>query len=167
ETDSPVIYYRDQAITCIVKSYLHWLQDSDYNPVCTLCNGTLAEGDVLRLVCYAKCNSAEAIQHIALGEIGIHAAKKKYGIGESRVLRIRRGLEQPQAAQADDQAAGPSARKPKAQTPTEEMPGIATATRLPRGVARAGEELETIRAYRQSSTTLGFGGEVSGSVLPL
>ncbi|XP_028512534.1 zinc finger protein-like 1 homolog [Exaiptasia diaphana] len=37
---------------CIVKSYLHWLQDSDYNPVCTLCNGSLAEGDVIRLVCY-------------------------------------------------------------------------------------------------------------------
>ena len=37
--------------------------------------------------------SAEAIRHIASGEIGIHAAKKKYGIGESRVLRIRQGLE--------------------------------------------------------------------------
>ena len=37
--------------------------------------------------------SVEAIRHIASGEIGIHAAKKKYGIGESRVLRIRQGLE--------------------------------------------------------------------------
>lgn len=37
---------------CIVKSYLHWLQDSDYNPVCTLCNGGLAEGDTVRLTCY-------------------------------------------------------------------------------------------------------------------
>lgn len=37
---------------CIVKSYLHWLQDSDYNPVCTLCNGSLAEGDVVRLICF-------------------------------------------------------------------------------------------------------------------
>lgn len=42
-------------IQCIVKSYLHWLQDSDYNPVCTLCNGSLAEGDVIRLVCYGMC----------------------------------------------------------------------------------------------------------------
>ncbi|EDO40209.1 predicted protein [Nematostella vectensis] len=37
---------------CIVKSYLHWLQDSDYNPVCTLCNGNLSDGDVVRLICY-------------------------------------------------------------------------------------------------------------------
>lgn len=37
---------------CIVKSYLNWLQDSDYNPVCTLCNGSLAEGDVVRLICF-------------------------------------------------------------------------------------------------------------------
>lgn len=37
---------------CIVKSYLHWLQDSDYNPVCTLCNGNLGEGDTVRLTCY-------------------------------------------------------------------------------------------------------------------
>ncbi|XP_031568074.1 zinc finger protein-like 1 homolog [Actinia tenebrosa] len=37
---------------CIVKSYIHWLQDSEYNPVCTLCNGSLEEGDVVRLVCY-------------------------------------------------------------------------------------------------------------------
>lgn len=37
---------------CIVKSYLHWLQDSDYNPVCTLCNGSLAEGEVARLICF-------------------------------------------------------------------------------------------------------------------
>lgn len=39
---------------CIVKSYLNWLQDSDYNPVCTLCNGSLAEGDVVRLICFGK-----------------------------------------------------------------------------------------------------------------
>ncbi|XP_028398603.1 zinc finger protein-like 1 homolog [Dendronephthya gigantea] len=37
---------------CIVKSYLHWLQDSDYNPVCTLCNGNLSNGDTVRLTCY-------------------------------------------------------------------------------------------------------------------
>ena len=37
--------------------------------------------------------SAEAIRHIASGEIGIRAAKSKYGIGEQRVYRIRQGLE--------------------------------------------------------------------------
>ncbi|XP_029633318.1 zinc finger protein-like 1 [Octopus sinensis] len=40
---------------CIVQSYLQWLQDSDYNPLCTLCNKGLAEddsGDCVRLVCY-------------------------------------------------------------------------------------------------------------------
>lgn len=41
-------------IKCIVKSYLHWLQDSDYNPVCTLCNGSLAEGEVVRLICFGE-----------------------------------------------------------------------------------------------------------------
>ena len=40
---------------CVVQSYLRWLQDSDYNPVCTLCNGNLdneAAGDCVRLMCY-------------------------------------------------------------------------------------------------------------------
>ncbi|XP_046847550.1 zinc finger protein-like 1 homolog isoform X2 [Xenia sp. Carnegie-2017] len=37
---------------CIVKSYLHWLQDSDYNPICTLCNGDLSVGETVRLTCY-------------------------------------------------------------------------------------------------------------------
>ena len=27
--------------TCIVKSYLQWLQDSDYNPNCLFCDGQL------------------------------------------------------------------------------------------------------------------------------
>ena len=39
--------------------------------------------------------SAEAIRHIATGEIGIRAAKTKYGIGEHRVRCIRQGLEVP------------------------------------------------------------------------
>lgn len=40
---------------CIVKSYLQWLQDSDYNPVCTLCSRPLADeecGECVRLTCY-------------------------------------------------------------------------------------------------------------------
>ncbi|XP_071507391.1 zinc finger protein-like 1 homolog [Diadema antillarum] len=37
---------------CIVKSYLQWLQDSDYSTKCTLCSKDLAEGDVVRLLCY-------------------------------------------------------------------------------------------------------------------
>jgi len=40
---------------CIVKSYLQWLQDSDYSAACTLCNRGLAEedcGDCVRLSCY-------------------------------------------------------------------------------------------------------------------
>ncbi|XP_075876332.1 zinc finger protein-like 1 [Nelusetta ayraudi] len=37
---------------CIVQSYLQWLQDSDYNPNCTLCNIPLSAQDTVRLVCY-------------------------------------------------------------------------------------------------------------------
>uniref|UniRef100_A0A3Q4H7U9 Zinc finger protein-like 1 n=1 Tax=Neolamprologus brichardi TaxID=32507 RepID=A0A3Q4H7U9_NEOBR len=37
---------------CIVQSYLQWLQDSDYNPNCTLCNNSLAAQDTVRLICY-------------------------------------------------------------------------------------------------------------------
>uniref|UniRef100_A0A3Q3WI22 Zinc finger protein-like 1 n=1 Tax=Mola mola TaxID=94237 RepID=A0A3Q3WI22_MOLML len=37
---------------CIVQSYLQWLQDSDYNPNCTLCNNPLTTEDTVRLVCY-------------------------------------------------------------------------------------------------------------------
>ncbi|XP_013398399.1 zinc finger protein-like 1 homolog isoform X2 [Lingula anatina] len=40
---------------CIVQSYLQWLQDSDYNPVCTLCQRSLADedaGNCVRLLCY-------------------------------------------------------------------------------------------------------------------
>uniref|UniRef100_UPI00398EAE29 zinc finger protein-like 1 isoform X1 n=1 Tax=Pristiophorus japonicus TaxID=55135 RepID=UPI00398EAE29 len=38
--------------TCIVQSYLQWLQDSDYNANCRLCNVPLASKDTVRLVCY-------------------------------------------------------------------------------------------------------------------
>uniref|UniRef100_A0A3Q0SGV5 Zinc finger protein-like 1 n=1 Tax=Amphilophus citrinellus TaxID=61819 RepID=A0A3Q0SGV5_AMPCI len=37
---------------CIVQSYLQWLQDSDYNPNCTLCNIPLTTQDTVRLICY-------------------------------------------------------------------------------------------------------------------
>ncbi|KAM8940020.1 zinc finger protein-like 1 [Pelodytes ibericus] len=37
---------------CIVQSYLQWLQDSDYNPNCRLCNTLLLSKDTARLVCY-------------------------------------------------------------------------------------------------------------------
>lgn len=37
---------------CIVQSYLQWLQDSDYNPNCSLCDNPLIAQDTVRLVCY-------------------------------------------------------------------------------------------------------------------
>lgn len=37
---------------CVVQSYLRWLQDSDYEPNCPLCNRELRAGDTVRLVCY-------------------------------------------------------------------------------------------------------------------
>ncbi|KAL2094935.1 hypothetical protein ACEWY4_009654 [Coilia grayii] len=37
---------------CIVQSYLQWLQDSDYNPNCSLCSNPLSAQDTVRLVCY-------------------------------------------------------------------------------------------------------------------
>lgn len=37
---------------CIVQSYLQWLQDSDYNPICELCTKELASEDCVRLICY-------------------------------------------------------------------------------------------------------------------
>eukprot|EP00794_Sanderia_malayensis_P020598 gene20598-22629_t len=37
---------------CIVKSYLHWLQDSDFNPICGLCGEALTDGECIRLTCY-------------------------------------------------------------------------------------------------------------------
>ncbi|XP_017779663.1 PREDICTED: zinc finger protein-like 1 [Nicrophorus vespilloides] len=37
---------------CIIQSYLHWLQDSDYNPICELCSKELHSEDCIRLSCY-------------------------------------------------------------------------------------------------------------------
>lgn len=42
---------------CVIKSYLQWLQDSDYNPNCSLCNHVLSDeqyGDCVRLTCYGE-----------------------------------------------------------------------------------------------------------------
>ncbi|KAJ3120198.1 cytosolic leucyl tRNA synthetase [Nowakowskiella sp. JEL0407] len=36
---------------CIVRSYLSWLQDNDFNPICEICKGPLSQGDVVRLTC--------------------------------------------------------------------------------------------------------------------
>lgn len=41
-------------LQCIVQSYLQWLQDSDYNPNCRLCNTPLASRETTRLVCYGE-----------------------------------------------------------------------------------------------------------------
>lgn len=37
---------------CIVQSYLQWLQDSDFNHNCRLCNTPLSVGETTRLICY-------------------------------------------------------------------------------------------------------------------
>ncbi|KAK9703151.1 Ring finger domain [Popillia japonica] len=37
---------------CIIQSYLQWLQDSDYNPICELCMKELNFDDCIRLTCY-------------------------------------------------------------------------------------------------------------------
>jgi len=37
---------------CIIKSYVHWLQDSDYSSTCSLCLEDIKSGDVIRLSCY-------------------------------------------------------------------------------------------------------------------
>ncbi|XP_060536270.1 zinc finger protein-like 1 [Cylas formicarius] len=38
--------------TCVVQSYLQWLQDSDYNSICELCSKQLNVEDCIRLTCY-------------------------------------------------------------------------------------------------------------------
>jgi len=37
---------------CIVQSYVQWLQDSDYNPICILCKNLLKDDATVRLACY-------------------------------------------------------------------------------------------------------------------
>ncbi|KAJ3284040.1 Zinc finger protein-like 1 [Rhizoclosmatium sp. JEL0117] len=44
---------------CVVKSYLQWLQDSDYDATCQICTQPLEQGELLRLTCldifHLKC----------------------------------------------------------------------------------------------------------------
>ncbi|XP_006901518.1 PREDICTED: zinc finger protein-like 1 [Elephantulus edwardii] len=37
---------------CIIQSYLQWLQDSNYNPNCSLCNMPLTARETTRLICF-------------------------------------------------------------------------------------------------------------------
>ncbi|OQV20593.1 Zinc finger protein-like 1 [Hypsibius exemplaris] len=37
---------------CVIKSYLNWLEDSDYDPNCPLCQRPLVDGECARLACY-------------------------------------------------------------------------------------------------------------------
>ncbi|CAF1014821.1 unnamed protein product [Adineta steineri] len=39
---------------CVVRSYVSWLQDNDYNPNCSLCQKSLSDTDeeTIRLICY-------------------------------------------------------------------------------------------------------------------
>lgn len=48
------MYLKSELFQCIIQSYLQWLQDSDYNPICEICTKSLAEGECIRLTCYRK-----------------------------------------------------------------------------------------------------------------
>ncbi|GAB6021557.1 Zinc finger protein-like 1 [Chamberlinius hualienensis] len=37
---------------CVVQSYIQWLQDSDFSPVCEICHHDLSLDECVRLVCY-------------------------------------------------------------------------------------------------------------------
>lgn len=37
---------------CVIKSYLQWLKDSDYDSTCSLCGTNLEDEDCIRLICY-------------------------------------------------------------------------------------------------------------------
>ncbi|XP_004618464.1 zinc finger protein-like 1 [Sorex araneus] len=50
---------------CIVQSYLQWLQDSDYNPNCRLCNAPLTTRETTRLICYDLFHWACLNEHAA------------------------------------------------------------------------------------------------------
>ncbi|XP_065919226.1 zinc finger protein-like 1 homolog [Dysidea avara] len=42
----------EQHPRCVVHSYVNWLEDSDFDPTCSLCSNSLDQGEVIRLVCY-------------------------------------------------------------------------------------------------------------------
>jgi len=52
---------------CIIKSYVQWLQDSDYNAICLLCMESVNTGEVIRLTCYDifhwDCFNKWALEH--------------------------------------------------------------------------------------------------------
>ncbi|XP_062341772.1 zinc finger protein-like 1 [Osmerus eperlanus] len=61
---------------CIVQSYLQWLQDSDYNPNCRLCNNPLIDQDTVRLVCYDVFHWA--CLHDQASRLPLHTAPAGY-----------------------------------------------------------------------------------------
>ena len=46
----------EQHPKCVVQTYLKWLEDSDFDPLCVFCGQTLEEGDVIRLTCFDLCH---------------------------------------------------------------------------------------------------------------
>ncbi|KAI9357980.1 hypothetical protein DFJ73DRAFT_957867 [Zopfochytrium polystomum] len=58
---NPLVLWIDTSFRpqCVVRSYLQWLQDSDYEAVCTVCKETLEKGELVRLCCldvfHLKC----------------------------------------------------------------------------------------------------------------
>ena len=46
------MFYKIIFLKCIVQSYVQWLQDSDYNPICILCKNLLKDEPTIRLICY-------------------------------------------------------------------------------------------------------------------
>ncbi|KAL0994086.1 hypothetical protein UPYG_G00117590 [Umbra pygmaea] len=61
---------------CIVQSYLQWLQDSDYNPNCRLCNNPLISQDTVRLICYDLFHWA--CLHDQAARLPLHTAPAGY-----------------------------------------------------------------------------------------
>lgn len=61
---------------CIVQSYLQWLQDSDYNPNCALCNNPLTKQDTVRLICYDVFHWA-CLNNLA-SQLPLHTAPAGY-----------------------------------------------------------------------------------------
>ena len=47
-------FARHFSVKCVVHSYVNWLEDSDFDPTCSLCSNALDQGEVIRLVCYGE-----------------------------------------------------------------------------------------------------------------
>lgn len=63
--------------TCIVQSYLQWLQDSDYDPICQLCHKELCTATCARLLCYHVYHWSCLDQHCQ--KMPPHTAPAGYG----------------------------------------------------------------------------------------